>query len=66
MVIKKKSLTSFISPKCFLLNRWENGDDDRASEKHLRNSKTSRGSYLDLELCIFVKIFEIYLVTQSL
>ncbi len=28
--------------------------------------KTNGGSYLDLEVSIFVKIFEFYLVTQSL
>jgi hypothetical protein len=36
------------------------------SEKHLKNSKSSRGSFLDLELTILVKIFEISLVTQSI
>ncbi len=36
------------------------------SEGHLRNIKTSRGSYLDPEQNIFVQKFEFYLVTQSL
>jgi hypothetical protein len=44
----------------------ENGDDDRSSEEHLKNSKTSRGSYSDLKLPTFVKEFELYLVNQSL
>jgi hypothetical protein len=36
----------------------------RNLEEHLKKSKSSRDSYLDLRLS--VKIFEIYLVTQSL
>jgi hypothetical protein len=51
---------------CFHLNRWKNGNCSGSSEKHFRNSKTSRGSWLDLGLLFFVKIFEFYLVTQSL
>ncbi len=35
------------------------------SEAHLQSSKTYGGSYLGPELSISVKIFEIYLVTQS-
>jgi hypothetical protein len=35
------------------------------SKEHLKNSKTSIGSYLDLELSTLVKIFEIYIVKQS-
>ncbi len=37
-----------------------------SSLKHLKNSKTSRSSYFDLKLSTFVKIFEFYLVSQSL
>jgi hypothetical protein len=44
----------------------ENGKDDSSSEAYLQGSKTSRGSYLDPAISIFVKIFEFYLVTQSL
>jgi hypothetical protein len=44
----------------------ENGNEDSLSEAHLKSSITSRGFYLDLEVSIFVKIFEFYLVTQSL
>jgi hypothetical protein len=40
------------------------GNCNISSEKHLRNQKTSRGSFLDLELLIFVKKFEFYLMTQ--
>jgi hypothetical protein len=37
-----------------------------SSEAHFQSSKTCRGSYLETELYIFVKIFEFYLVTKSL
>jgi hypothetical protein len=37
---------------CFHLNRMENSKDDSSSE-------TTRGSYLDLELSIFNKMFEL-------
>ncbi len=51
----------------FTLNRVENGNDDISTEEHFENSKTTRGTYLQLELFFFVKIFEFYhLVTQSL
>ncbi len=43
-----------ISPICFHLNRVGNGNDDILSEEHFENSNTSRGSYLDLLLVIFV------------
>jgi hypothetical protein len=39
----------------FHLSRTENGKDDSSPEAHLQSSKTSGGSYLDLELFIFVK-----------
>ncbi len=35
-----------------------------SSEEHFQHSKTSRGSYLYLEL-IIVRLFEFYLVNQS-
>ena len=38
---------------CFHLNRWDNIYLDLSSQEHLINSKTSRGSNLDLELLIF-------------
>jgi hypothetical protein len=44
-----------ISSICFHLNRLESGKDDSSSEAHLPSSKTSRGSYLDQELFIFLK-----------
>jgi hypothetical protein len=37
-----------------------------SSEEDLKNSRTSRGSYLYLKSPNYVKIFQIYLVTQSL
>jgi hypothetical protein len=43
--------------------KWQS---DSSSEAHLHSSKTSKGAYLDKEVYIFVKIFEFYLVTQSL
>jgi hypothetical protein len=54
-VIWKTSLTNIIFPICVHISRL-----------HFKKSKSSRGSYLHLELTILVKIFEIYLVTQSL
>jgi hypothetical protein len=43
-----------------------NGNDDISSEEHFKNLKTKRSSYFLLEQYIFVKIFESYLVAQSL
>ncbi len=44
-----------ISPLCFHLNREgnRNSNDNSSSEEHLENSKTSRVSYLYIELYIF-------------
>ncbi len=47
-----------ISPICFHLKHWESGKCNRSSEEHLRNLKTSRASYLDIELFFFVKKFD--------
>jgi hypothetical protein len=41
----------------FHLNRMESSKDNSSSEAQIKGSKTSRGSYLDKELSIFVKIF---------
>jgi len=57
-VTLKKSPISIISLICFQLNLLEIGITDSSSEAHLKSSKTSRDSYLELELSIFVKIFE--------
>jgi hypothetical protein len=65
-VIWQRTPIHRISPMCLYLNRLESGNDDSSSEAHLQSSKTSRGSYLDPKLYTFVKIFEFYLVTQSL
>jgi hypothetical protein len=54
------------SPSMCRLNSVESGKDDISSEAHLQSSKTSRDSYLDKELPIFVKIIEFYFVNQSL
>jgi hypothetical protein len=43
-----------------------NCNEDISSEEHFENSKTRRGIYLQQEVFIFVQIFEIYLVTESL
>jgi hypothetical protein len=43
-----------------------NGKSNSSSEGHRIKSLPSRGSYIDLELLIFVKKFELYLVTQYL
>ncbi len=55
-----------LSPICFHLNCVGNGNDDIPSDDHFENLKTNRGSYLDLEVVIFVKIFDLSLVAQSL
>ncbi len=57
-VILTKSLIIIISLICFLPNRMENGNKDSSSKAHLKSSKTIRGSYLGLEVSIFVKLFE--------
>ncbi len=50
-------------PYVVTLTAWKVAMNDESSpEAHLQSSKTSRGSYLDPELSIFVKIFEFYLV----
>ncbi len=43
-----------------------NAEHKSSSEFNLQSKKKIRSSYLDLELSIFVKIFEFYLVIQSL
>ncbi len=63
-VIWQRTQIYRISP---MFSRLESGKDDSSSEAHLQSyKKTSRGSYLDPELYIFVKLFEFYLGTQSL
>jgi hypothetical protein len=47
----------------FLRKPWGYANDDTSSEEHFENSKTIRGSYLLLQVVIFVQIFEFYLVT---
>jgi hypothetical protein len=44
----------------------EYGNGDSSSDANLESSKTSTVEVLDLEIPIFVKIFEYYLVTQAL
>ncbi len=58
-VIWQQSPIHRISLICVHLYCLESG-----KEAHLQSSKTNRGSYLDPELNIFVKIFEFYLVTH--
>ncbi len=48
---------------CFQIYRIGKSNDDTSSEEHFKNSKISRGSYL--ELFIFAHIFEFSLMTQS-
>jgi hypothetical protein len=51
----------------FSINSVENSKKNSELEAHLKSSKTVRDSYLvDLEIYIFVKIFEFFLVTQSI
>ncbi len=49
----KKSLISIISPIYFQLNHIEDCTKDSSSEAHLKSSKT-KGSFLDLEVSIYV------------
>ncbi len=60
-----RNLNYYLS-NMFSTERLENGNKDSWSEAHLKILRTSIGSYLDLEVSTFVKIFEFYLVTQSL
>jgi hypothetical protein len=50
-------------PICFHLKKWQRQQLIRGSSS---KSETARGSYLGPELYNFVKIFEFYLVAQSL
>jgi hypothetical protein len=56
-----------ISLTYFNLNRGKNRKYNYSlPENHFISLQTSRGSYLDLQIIIFVKKFEFYRVTQSL
>ncbi len=52
----------------FHLNSVGNGNGDISSEEHFIKFENQEryGTYLLLDLLIFVQIFEFYLVTQSL
>jgi hypothetical protein len=68
VLIKISSLRSKYKPMQVLvfargLEKWQKGS---SAETHLQSSKTRRGFYVDQELSIFVKIFELYLVSRSL
>ncbi len=52
---KSRETGFFLSPR--------NGDDDSSSDERLENSLTITILFLYLKLSIFVKIFELYLVT---
>ncbi len=56
-VVFKKSRIINISPICFHLSHWKNCNCKSSSEKYLRNPKTKRGSWLDLDWLYFVKNF---------
>ncbi len=62
-----KKFSRFLSNKCYFShlissNRMGNCNDDISSAEHFENSKTSRGSYLDLWVIILVQILELCLV----
>ncbi len=44
----------------------EKGKDDSSSEAYVWSSETIKGYFLDQEISNFVKLFEFYLVTESL
>jgi hypothetical protein len=50
----------------FYLYRVENGNHGNSSETYLESSQTTRSSYLEQLISIFIRIFEFYVVTQSL
>ncbi len=60
-VIWQRTPMKIISTIYFHLNRVESVKED-----HPQLSETSKGSYLELELSIFVKIFKFWLVSQSI
>ncbi len=64
-VFLKQSQIFIISQICFNLYRAENGTGHGLAEEHPKNPKNCWGFQLDLEVSIFAKIFELYLVTQS-
>ncbi len=41
-----------------MFSRVKNCKKDRSTEAHFKGYQTGRGSYLDLKVLIFVKIFE--------
>jgi hypothetical protein len=55
-IIWQQTPINIISPKFFHLKRIENGKYDSLSEANLQSSKTSRDSYLEPKLAIFVKL----------
>jgi hypothetical protein len=57
----QRTAVNKISPMCFHLKR---GEDDRSSEASLQVKLD--GFLLRPRIILFVKIFEFYLVTQSL
>jgi hypothetical protein len=63
---EEMSPNKFFSPIYFQLNHWKNGKCNSSSEEHLRNPKTNKGSYLDIELFILFKKFEFNFLTKSL
>jgi hypothetical protein len=54
-----------IYPICFYLNRLESGKGGSSSEAQLQSSKTSRGSYFDPELYIFLSKYLNYISRPS-
>jgi hypothetical protein len=62
---ESSNIYNFSNTVFFHLNRAENGKYNNSSENHLKSSKTSRISYLDLKPIIFVEQFEYYLVIKG-
>jgi hypothetical protein len=50
---------NIISPSMFHLSSVGNGNRDMSSKEHFKNLKTKRGSYLLLELFIFVHVHSV-------
>jgi hypothetical protein len=64
VIWQRTPITKFLPYVFFHVNRLES--DFSSSEAHLQSFKAIRGSYLGPELYIFDKIFEFFLMTQSL
>ncbi len=64
-VFLKRSPILMISPICFHLNRWKNGKCNCSPEEHLQNPKTNSGSYLQVNLKLYIFVNKIELMNSD-